>query len=80
MGWMAWTARVYRIDVLSVSCKSLLADSSTMIDVRQATKDPFYLRVGERVLSDLKRRTMTECGFATMKNVDTGEVSGRAFI
>lgn len=41
----------------------------------QATKDPFYLRVGERVLNDMRRRTMTECGLATMKNVDTGEVS-----
>jgi mannosidase alpha-like ER degradation enhancer 1 len=40
----------------------------------QATRDPFYLRVGERVLNDLRRRTKTKCGFATLKNVETGEV------
>ncbi|WVF66261.1 hypothetical protein IAT40_001001 [Kwoniella sp. CBS 6097] len=43
----------------------------------QATKDPFYLRVGERILGDLKRRTKTKCGFATMKNVMTGELEDR---
>ena len=41
----------------------------------QATSDPFYLRVGERVLRDIQARTRTKCGFATMKNVETGEVS-----
>ncbi|WWD22230.1 hypothetical protein CI109_106721 [Kwoniella shandongensis] len=43
----------------------------------QATRDPFYLRVGERVLTDLKRRTKTRCGFATIKNVITGELEDR---
>ncbi|OCF41757.1 hypothetical protein I317_04461 [Kwoniella heveanensis CBS 569] len=43
----------------------------------QATQDPFYLRVGERILSDLKRRTKTKCGFATLKNVMTGELEDR---
>ncbi|WVQ93882.1 hypothetical protein IAU59_000960 [Kwoniella sp. CBS 9459] len=43
----------------------------------QATRDPFYLRVGERILGDLKRRTKTKCGFATMKNVMTGELEDR---
>lgn len=41
----------------------------------QATKDPFYLRVGERILRDIRDRTKTSCGFATMKDVETGEVS-----
>ncbi|KAK4689097.1 hypothetical protein P7C73_g1006, partial [Tremellales sp. Uapishka_1] len=43
----------------------------------RATKDPFYLRVGERVLNDIKRRVKTRCGFATMKNVETGELEDR---
>jgi mannosidase alpha-like ER degradation enhancer 1 len=42
--------------------------------MRKATRDPFYLRVGERVLGDMKKRTRTRCGFATMRNVETGEV------
>ncbi|ORY31990.1 glycoside hydrolase [Naematelia encephala] len=43
----------------------------------QATRDPFYLRVGERVLSDMVRRTKTACGFATLKNVETDELEDR---
>ncbi|WRT63472.1 uncharacterized protein IL334_000377 [Kwoniella shivajii] len=43
----------------------------------QATKDPFYLRVGDKILHDLKTRTKTKCGFATMKNVMTGELEDR---
>nr|XP_019014344.1 uncharacterized protein I206_00426 [Kwoniella pini CBS 10737]OCF53125.1 hypothetical protein I206_00426 [Kwoniella pini CBS 10737] len=43
----------------------------------QATKDPFYLRVGEKILHDLKTRTKTKCGFATLKNVMTGEQEDR---
>ncbi|WVQ80984.1 hypothetical protein IAT38_003091 [Cryptococcus sp. DSM 104549] len=43
----------------------------------QATRDPFYLRVGERVLKDLKRRTKTRCGFATIKDIRTGELEDR---
>jgi ER degradation enhancer, mannosidase alpha-like 1 len=39
----------------------------------KATKDEFYLKVGERVLNDLKR-TKTRCGFASIKDVITGEV------
>lgn len=41
----------------------------------QATRDPFYLRVGERVLHDMQNRVKTKCGFATMQNVETGAVS-----
>lgn len=41
----------------------------------QATKDDFYLRVGERILADLNQRLRTKCGFATLRNVETGEVS-----
>ncbi|RXK37277.1 hypothetical protein M231_05419 [Tremella mesenterica] len=43
----------------------------------QATKDPFYLRVGERVLRDIVRRVKTKCGFAILRNVETGELEDR---
>ncbi|ORY05339.1 hypothetical protein K493DRAFT_204582, partial [Basidiobolus meristosporus CBS 931.73] len=35
----------------------------------QATKDPFYLEVGEMVLTDLEKYTRVKCGFASVKNV-----------
>ncbi|CAK9783494.1 unnamed protein product [Cutaneotrichosporon oleaginosum] len=41
------------------------------------TRDDFYLRVGERVLRDIRRRTITPCGFATLANVETGETEDR---
>lgn len=72
--WAGWPGRpefiesTYYLYRVSSTCSALLADEL-------ATKDPFYLRVGERVLSDMKARTMTKCGFATMKNVETGDVS-----
>lgn len=43
----------------------------------QATGDDFYLRVGERVLNDILRRTITSCGFAGLTNVETGATSDR---
>ncbi|QRV91088.1 glycoside hydrolase family 47 protein [Ceratobasidium sp. AG-Ba] len=36
-----------------------------------ATKDPFYLDVGERVLLDLIRRAKVDCGLSTLSNVQT---------
>ncbi|KAL4961207.1 glycosyl hydrolase family 47-domain-containing protein [Aspergillus stella-maris] len=43
----------------------------------QATKDPWYLHVGEMVLRDLKRRCWTECGWAGLQDVRNGELSDR---
>ncbi|WVQ76473.1 hypothetical protein IAR50_006141 [Cryptococcus sp. DSM 104548] len=43
----------------------------------QATRDPMYLKVGQRVLQDLTRKTKTSCGFATIKNILTGEMEDR---
>lgn len=39
----------------------------------QATKDPWFLRVGEMVLRDITRRCWTECGWADLGDVVTGE-------
>ncbi|POS87080.1 hypothetical protein EPUL_002923, partial [Erysiphe pulchra] len=43
----------------------------------QATKDPWYLYVGEMVLKDIKRRCYTRCGWSGLQDVRTGEKSDR---
>lgn len=43
----------------------------------RATRDPWYLHVGEMVLRDIKRRCWTRCGLAGLQNVLTGELQDR---
>lgn len=43
----------------------------------RATKDPWYLHVGEMVLKDIKQRCWTECGWSGLQDVRTGEKSDR---
>lgn len=43
----------------------------------RATQDPWYLRVGEMVLKDVKRRCWTKCGWSGLQDVRTGEKSDR---
>lgn len=43
----------------------------------RATKDPWYLHVGEMVLRDIKRRCWTKCGWAGLQDVRTGELQDR---
>ncbi|EHK96301.1 putative ER degradation-enhancing alpha-mannosidase-like protein 1 [Glarea lozoyensis 74030] len=43
----------------------------------RATRDPWYFYVGEMVLSDIKARCWTECGWAGLQDVRTGEKSDR---
>lgn len=43
----------------------------------RATKDPWYLRVGEMVLRDIKRRCWAKCGWAGIQDVRSGERSDR---
>lgn len=43
----------------------------------QATKDPWYLYVGEMTLRDIKRRCWAKCGWAGIQDVRTGERSDR---
>lgn len=63
VGWAGWPGRPEFIE-------------STYY-LHRATRDDFYLRVGERVLRDIRRRTITPCGFATLTNVETGETEDR---
>ncbi|KAJ1950338.1 hypothetical protein FBU59_000727, partial [Linderina macrospora] len=43
----------------------------------RATRDPFYLDVGEMVLRDLNELQRTECGYASMQNVNTHVIEER---
>lgn len=43
----------------------------------RATKDPWYLHVGEMTLRDIKRRCWTKCGWAGLQDVRTGELTDR---
>ena len=42
-----------------------------------ATRDAWYLRVGEMILDDIKKRCWTECGWAGLEDVRTGELKDR---
>ncbi|EEQ86785.1 mannosyl-oligosaccharide alpha-1,2-mannosidase [Blastomyces dermatitidis ER-3] len=43
----------------------------------RATKDPWYLHVGEMALRDIKRRCWTRCGWAGLQDVRDGQLSDR---
>ena len=43
----------------------------------QATRDPWYLYVGEMVLRDIKRRCWSKCGWSGIQDVRTGELNDR---
>ncbi|KAK7534593.1 glycosyl hydrolase family 47-domain-containing protein [Phyllosticta citricarpa] len=43
----------------------------------RATRDPWYLHVGEMALRDIKRRCWTSCGWAGLQDVRSGEKSDR---
>ncbi len=43
----------------------------------RATKDPWYLHVGEMALRDIKRRCWTKCGWAGLQDVRSGEQTDR---
>ena len=43
----------------------------------RATRDPWYLHVGEMVLRDIKRRCWTKCGWAGLQDVRNGDLSDR---
>jgi hypothetical protein len=43
----------------------------------RATNDPWYSHLGEMALKDMKRRCWTECGWAGLQDVRTGEQTDR---
>jgi hypothetical protein len=49
----------------------------TTYHLHRATKDPFWLYMGEMALMDLKRRCHATCGWAGLQDVETGEMQDR---
>ncbi|RDA89528.1 hypothetical protein CP533_1519 [Ophiocordyceps camponoti-saundersi (nom. inval.)] len=45
--------------------------------IYRATRDPWYLHVGEMVLKDIRRRCYAPCGWAGLQDVRTGEKQDR---
>ncbi|KJZ77385.1 hypothetical protein HIM_03109 [Hirsutella minnesotensis 3608] len=45
--------------------------------IYRATRDPWYLHVGEMVLRDIRRRCHAPCGWAGLQDVRTGEKQDR---
>ncbi|PHH68790.1 hypothetical protein CDD80_7240 [Ophiocordyceps camponoti-rufipedis] len=45
--------------------------------IYRATRDPWYLHVGEMVLRDIRRRCFAPCGWAGLQDVRTGELQDR---
>lgn len=43
----------------------------------RATQDPWYLHVGEMTIRDIKNRCFTQCGWAGLQDVQSGELSNR---
>lgn len=43
----------------------------------RATKNPYYQEVGASMLQDIESRMKTSCGYASVRNVHTGELSDR---
>lgn len=43
----------------------------------RATKDPWYLYVGEMIMKDIQQRCWTSCGWAGLQDVRTGEQADR---
>lgn len=43
----------------------------------QATRDPFYLDVGERVLHDIIHRAKVECGLTSISDLRTNQREDR---
>ena len=45
--------------------------------IYRATKDPWYLHIGEMVLRDIRRRCWTKCGWSGLQDVRSGELNDR---
>lgn len=47
------------------------------LTLSQATRDPFYLEVGERVLFDLTTRAKVDCGLTGIQDLRTNKQDDR---
>ena len=49
----------------------------TSLNYRQATRDPLYLDIGEKVFSDLLLRAKVECGIAGVQDLRNNALEDR---
>ena len=68
-----WTARPHK-QYLFILVAGNYADamhrySLTKVFFLQATKNPFYLHVGQEILDSIERHARTNCGYASLHNV-----------
>jgi mannosidase alpha-like ER degradation enhancer 1 len=57
------------IDIATYPLRPELFESTYML--YQATKDPYFLLVGEKMLNDLEKASKVPCGYATVQDVRT---------
>lgn len=70
--------RIYRIYLVSIQSKSLSCSISKVeLTILQATRDPFYLDVGQRVLYDLTTRAKVKCGLTGIQDLRTNKRDDR---
>jgi hypothetical protein len=75
--------RIHRKHIPTLS-RELVAKGSSLVlktyitsITDEATRDSFYLDIGERVLEDLTRRTKVACGLSTISNLLTSTQEDR---
>jgi len=70
--------RIYRIYLVSIQSKSRSSSISKVeLTILQATRDPFYLDVGQRVLYDLTTRAKVKCGLTGIQDLRTNKRDDR---
>lgn len=57
--------------MVSISSKCPVFQSSPLIHVPKATRDTFYLDIGERILTDITYRSKVKCGLAGIEDLRT---------
>lgn len=50
---------------------------SILINILQATKDPYYLDVGKTIVDNLNEYARVSCGFAAIKDLRNNEHEDR---
>ena len=56
---------------------SLVVWFNTSLNYRQATRDPMYLDIGEKVFSDILLRAKVECGIAGVQDLRNNALEDR---
>ena len=62
-----WNWQLKQPDILFYPLRPEFAESTYLL--YQATKNPFYLRVGEAIVESLNKFALAPCGYATLHSV-----------